>query len=151
MLNDTPTGANRISRLTVRGQKVGTSPIPRNLHHFPKIVGIISPLISLWNYSAHKSQPHHISGQLTFWDGLHSVYGICISLNETAFTLLWLTLEFFPAQSQRSTLGGLSQGLAWDLGYDHPPGSYIFLQQDLEYSSHSPTLLNINILRASAV
>ena len=82
---------------------------------------------------------------------LCSVYGICTSLDETAFTLLWLALQFFPTWSQRSTLGGLSQGLAWDLGCDHPPVCYIFLQQDLAYSSHSPTLLNINIPRASAV
>ena len=134
-----------VSRLTIKGQKVGSSPVPRNLHRFPKIVGIIFPLISLWNCSAHKSQPHHISGRLTFWDGRRSVFGICTSLDETAFTLLW------PTWSQRSTFGGLSQGLAWDLGCDHPPVCYIFLQQDLAYSSHSPTLLNINIPRASAV
>ena len=29
-------------------------PVPRNLHHFPKAVGIILPLISTWNYPAHK-------------------------------------------------------------------------------------------------
>ena len=151
MLNDTPTGTMTVSRLTIKGQKVGSSPIPRNIHCFPKIVGIIFPFISLWNCSAHKSQPHHISGQLIFWDGPHSVYGICISLDETVFTLLWLALQVFPTWSQRPTLGGLSRGLTWGLGGDHPPGSYIFLQQDLAYSSHSPTLLNINLLRASAV
>ena len=53
-------------------------------------------LISLWNYPAHKIYPPHISGTLTFWDGLcsvncvpaittlcfwdgsYSVYGMCL-------------------------------------------------------------------------
>ena len=53
---------------------------------------------------------------LTFWNGLHSAYGMCIS----AFTLLWLTLEFFPAWSQGPSLSSPSQELAQDLGHDHP-------------------------------
>ena len=32
-----------------KGQKVGSGPIPENSHVFPKIVGILLPLISLWN------------------------------------------------------------------------------------------------------
>ena len=55
MLNDTPTGAITVLRPTIKGQKVGSDPIPRNLHPFPKILGIILPLISLWNYPAYKN------------------------------------------------------------------------------------------------
>ena len=31
---------------------------------------------------------------LAFWLGLHSIYGMSISLHRPAFTLLWLTLQF---------------------------------------------------------
>lgn len=53
---------------------------------------------------------------LAFWDGPHSVYGVCISLNTSAFSLLQLTLEFFPEWSQGLSPGSLSQGLTetWD-------------------------------------
>ena len=36
-------------------QKLGGGPIPDIFHPFPKIVGIILPLISLWNYPTHKN------------------------------------------------------------------------------------------------
>lgn len=41
---------------------------------------------------------------------------MCIS----AFPLLWLTLQCFPAWTQGPSLGGLFQELTWDLGQDHP-------------------------------
>ena len=59
----------------------------------------VLPLISLWNYPAHEIYPPHISGTLTFWDGLYSVncilaitslifrdgsysvYGMCLQIN----------------------------------------------------------------------
>ena len=44
------------------------------------------------------------------------------SLNKLSFTLLWLTLEFFPGQSQESTLG------------DHPRGSDV--TRDMSILSH---------------
>ena len=34
---------------------VGGGPNLGNLHPFPKIVGIILPLISIWNYTAYKN------------------------------------------------------------------------------------------------
>ena len=43
-----------------------------------------------------------------------------ISPNKPTFTLLWLTLEFFPAQSQGPSHSGPSQELTRDLGHDHP-------------------------------
>ena len=45
-------------------------------------------------------------GTLAFWNAPYTVYEVCISLNKTSFTLLWLALAFFPAQSQEPTLGG---------------------------------------------
>ena len=42
-----PTGALTIPRLTIKGQKVGSDPIPGNPHPFFKVVGIILSLISL--------------------------------------------------------------------------------------------------------
>ena len=55
MLNDTPTSVMTVLRPAIKGQKVGSGPVPRNLHPFPQITGIIFPLISLWNYPAHKN------------------------------------------------------------------------------------------------
>ena len=47
MLSDTPTGGMTDLRMIIKGQKVGDAPIPGNFLPFPKIVGIILPLISL--------------------------------------------------------------------------------------------------------
>ena len=44
--NDIPTGARTVPRLTIKGQKVGSGPIPGNLPPFPKIVGIIFPSLA---------------------------------------------------------------------------------------------------------
>ena len=52
-----------ILRPTGKGQKVGSGPTPENPRLFPKIVGIIIPLISLLNY------PTYVLGPLIFWDG----------------------------------------------------------------------------------
>ena len=78
--------------------------------------------------------PHSVEcvspkGPLTFWDKLCSAFGICSFLNKPAVTLLWLTVEFFPAWNQGPTLGGQSQGLTQVLGYDSPPMPLFFLQQ----------------------
>ena len=106
MLNNTPTGATTVSRPTVKGQKVGGGPIPGKPRPFPKIVGIILPLISLWNYARSTEKLTHTPpprdpGLLAFWecarsvecaspraalavwDGPHSVYGVWISLNKS--------------------------------------------------------------------
>ena len=99
--------------------KRGGDPVPGNPHPFPKTVGIILSLISLWNYPVHKNKQPHSLGPLAFWDGPHSVYGVCISLSKSAFALLWLTLEFLHARSQGPSLGGSSQGLARDLQHHH--------------------------------
>ena len=37
------------SKANHKGQKVGGGPIPENPNPFPQIVGILPPLISLWN------------------------------------------------------------------------------------------------------
>ena len=41
----------------LKGQTVDGTPVPRNICHFSKIVRIFLPLLSLWNYSAHKNWP----------------------------------------------------------------------------------------------
>ena len=50
-------GVMTVPRLTIKGQKVGDDQISGNPCPFPKIVGITLPLISLWNYPAHKNYP----------------------------------------------------------------------------------------------
>ena len=47
MLNNTPSGAKIVLRLTIQGQKMGGDPISGNPHPFCQIVGIALPLISL--------------------------------------------------------------------------------------------------------
>ena len=49
------TSAMTILRSTIKGQKVGGGPVPENPYPFLKRVEITLPLISLWNYSAHKT------------------------------------------------------------------------------------------------
>ena len=80
---------------------------------------MILPLIRLRNYPAQKSEPPHVSTLLMPSERPHAAYGGSISLNKPAFTLPWLTLEFFLAQRQGPSLGGLSQGLTPDLERDH--------------------------------
>ena len=36
-----------VLRPAIKGQKVGSGPVPRNLHPFPQIIGIIFPFTSL--------------------------------------------------------------------------------------------------------
>ena len=50
------------SKALLKDQGVGGGWNPGNLHPFPKIVGIILPLISIWNYPAYKNHPRQISG-----------------------------------------------------------------------------------------
>ena len=45
--NETTRDARMVPRLTIKDQKVGGGPIPGNIRPFPKIVGLILPLISL--------------------------------------------------------------------------------------------------------
>ena len=64
-------------------------------YYSPQKVGIILPLISLWNYPAHKnSPPHPILGPFTFWNGLHS-----ISLNKSFFFNLFIFIFYIFAFS----------------------------------------------------
>ena len=59
------------SKANYKDQKVGSSSIPGNICPFPKIVRILLPLISVWNYPAHKNN-HTI-----FW-GHSSLLRWCI-------------------------------------------------------------------------
>ena len=62
------TSAMTILRSTIKGQKVGGGPVPGNPYPFLKRVEITLPLISLWNYSAHKTNHAIFRGLSTFWD-----------------------------------------------------------------------------------
>ena len=78
-------------------KKVGNTPSHRDTS-FPKIVGLFLPLISLWNYLAHKKltppPPDH-SPTLTYWEGLYSACGMSIFFNKPAFALQpWLLKSF---------------------------------------------------------
>ena len=47
--------ARIVLRMSIKDQKSRWGPIPGNLCPFPQIAWIILPLISLWNYPAHKN------------------------------------------------------------------------------------------------
>ena len=55
MLNDIPTGAMKIPKLTIKDQKVGSGPTPGNPCPFPERAGIILLLVSICYYPAHKN------------------------------------------------------------------------------------------------
>ena len=107
-----------VPRLTTKGQKVGSGPIPGNPHPFPKVAAIFFPLISLWNYPPlWKLTTPYPGASLTFRYGPHSFCGMWFSLNKPSFTLLWLALEFFPVRSQEPTLGSHPRDVleTWDM------------------------------------
>ena len=103
-----------VLRGMIKGHKVGNGPIPGKSAPYLPIARIFIPLISLWNYLAHKNQRPHIllplslsqvtscpgATLLTFWNGPNSAYGISISLNKLAFPLLWLTFEWFLQEAK---------------------------------------------------
>ena len=91
-------------RPNIKDQKVSGSLIPGTLCPIYKIVGIIFPFCTLCNYPAHESylhttfwgftHPHQwptllamdcVSPKATcdFWDGSHSVCGVCFPLNKS--------------------------------------------------------------------
>ena len=113
-----------VPRMTIKDQKVGNSPIPGNLHPFPNIIGIILPLISLWNYPGHKSEPRHISRQQSPSAMAHILSVKCFSLNKCTFYLslcLSLCLSFCDETSRTwASLGSetrsvISVGRPWVL------------------------------------
>ena len=142
-LNDTPTGVRTVLRLTIKGQKVSVSQSLEIPSPFPKIAGIILPLISLWNYPAHKNKTPHISESLAFWDSPHSVFGVCTSLNKSVFTLLQLALEFLPARSQGLSLGSPSQGLAWDLRHDQSLSPHFSINNTAQKGNMNGTISSL--------
>ena len=98
--------------------KEGSGPIPGNSHSFPITAGIFLPLVSLWDYPAHKNWQTYTLGPLLPSQMGHTPCRECVtSLNKSSFTLPWLTLELFPAWSQEPTSGGHSRDLAmtWDM------------------------------------
>ena len=121
MLNNTPTSSRTVLRPTVKGQKWVV----------PQFLEIPTPWLAYkitWPIKTNHPHscshfprgPHALGLPLAFWAGPHSVNGVCTLQDKSAFTLLWLTLEFFPAQSRGPSLGSPSQVLTQDLGHDHP-------------------------------
>ena len=73
-----------VSGPMIKGQNVGCGAIPGNPCPFLEIVGLILPLISLWNYKVHKKlTTPKFPGPVAFWDSPHSVSGVCFSLDKS--------------------------------------------------------------------
>ena len=85
------------SKAKSKDQEVGNGANPGILHPFPKIVGIILPLISIWNY------PTCFLVVLSPCNGPHS--GVCFSLNlnkSTSYLSLCLSLNSFCDKTSRT-------------------------------------------------
>ena len=144
MLTNTPTGTMTVPGLITKGQKAGGAPTPGNT---PLLQDrIFLPLISLWNYPAHKNEPpshHHLTFGiwlhclrnvylsqchphfpnrgpqpmvLAFRDGPHSVYGVCPSLNKPASLYYGLLLNSFLHEVKDRHLVGPSRRLTRERG-----------------------------------
>ena len=97
---------------------MGGDLIPGNPHPFPRITGILLPLISLWSYPPLQILTVPNPGApLAFWDGPPSVCGVCFLPDNPSFTSLWLALEFFPAGTQEPSLGSYPRDsdVSWDV------------------------------------
>ena len=85
------------SKPLLKEQGVGGGPNPGNLCLFPKIVGKILPLVSMWNYPAYKNYPGQISGLYSPSAMACTVCVVCFSLylnKSTSYLSLCLS-EFF--------------------------------------------------------
>ena len=97
--------AHDSSKALSKDQGVGGSPNPENLHPFPKMVGIILPLISIRNYPTYtKLTGPHFGATLALCDGPHSVCGVCFSPNlnkSTSYLSLCLSVNSFWDETSR--------------------------------------------------
>ena len=93
------------SKALWKHQGVGGSPNPENLHPFPKRVGIILPLISIWNYPTYtKLTGPHFGATLALCNGPHSICGVCLSPNlnkSTSYLSLCLSVNSFWDETSR--------------------------------------------------
>ena len=82
-----------------------SGPTPRNLQPLPRILGIILPLISPWNYPAHTSWPSHMWRPHPPSGMAHPVCGVCFSLNlnkSSSYLSLCLSLDSFCDETSRT-------------------------------------------------
>ena len=86
--------------------KRGQWPIPWKSPNFPKIAKIFLPLVSIWNYSAHKNQQPHALGPLSLSEKVHILPMESASLWINSLSLFsWIlscmkpkTLTWWPSQ-----------------------------------------------------
>ena len=71
MLKNTPPYAITVPRRAIKDQRVGSGPIPRKSPPYPETARIFLPLISLWNYLAHKNLWPHALGLLSLSETIH--------------------------------------------------------------------------------
>ena len=94
------------SKALSKDQGVGGDPVPGNSHPFPKIVGIILPLISIWNCPAHKTNhATFCSSTCPLQWPTNSVCLVCFSLNlnkSTSYLSFCLSLDSFCNETSRT-------------------------------------------------
>ena len=93
-----------VPRPTIKDQNVGGGPVPGNLHPFPKIVEIILPLISLYNYWVHKTKSESRS-VVSDSSRPHALYSPWNSPGQnTRVSSLCLLQGIFPTQGSNPDL-----------------------------------------------
>ena len=118
-------GARRVTRPTIKGQKVGGVPSPRNPHPFSKIVRLFLPLLSLWNYPAPQINHPTFGAYLLSSEISHILSMECASNTYTLLSCSWMlpcrklrTLTWWPIPGTHQRSG------AWLSNH-----TFIFLHQ----------------------
>ena len=96
----TITGAMIVPRLTIKGQKVCSGPVPDTSCLFLGIARIFLPLSIPWNSPTHKNSQPHMLGALLTSEKVHILSVDCVSPWISPFSLLQLALVFFPAEAK---------------------------------------------------
>ena len=103
----TMTGSMIVPRLTVKGQKVFSGPVPDTPRPFLRIARIFLPLAILWNYPTHKNSQPHTLGALLPSEKVHILSVECVPLWISPFSLYFSSLLYSFLQKPKTLIGQL--------------------------------------------
>ena len=110
----------RVPKLTIKDKKVDGGSIPGNLCPWLEIVGTFFPLVSLWNYQAHKNSRNTGVSSLSLLQGFFPIQGMnpglphCrqilyqLSHKGSPTILEWVAYPFSSGSSQPRNQTGVS-------------------------------------------
>ena len=110
------------SKADCKGPKSGWGPNSWEFHPFPKYLEYSSDSLAYEITQPYKNWELHILGPLAFWDSPHSIYGVCISLNNLSFYY-----------------GSLLNSFLWEARNPHSVAiPWTWLRPRMWLSSHAP-------------